>query len=66
MKNLADEASNAGLLTPARMALMSTPSHMTHEISGLTEKNLAMWASWEGTATTGTRTTQLKWASSIL
>lgn len=47
MQKLADETFNAGTLAPARIALMSNPSKMTHTTSDLTERNPEMWRQWE-------------------
>lgn len=47
MQKLADETFNAGTLAPARIALMSNPSKMTHTTSDLTERSPEIWRQWE-------------------
>lgn len=47
MVKLAEDESNAGGLGPARMALMSAPSQLTHLTRDLTAKNPGLWQKWE-------------------
>ena len=47
MEKLADESAAAGLLSPARLALMSDPSKITHTVSDLTQKRPQMRKAWE-------------------
>ena len=47
MRKLAADEADAGLLAPARMALMSIPSKLAHVRADLTEKDPGLWKTWE-------------------